>query len=62
MVGVAAFVLEDDTALDELVDAAADGALVHLKQFAGGLAVEYETVVLSDKRKNLEQQSQVCSL
>lgn len=62
VVGVAAFVLEDDSALDELVDAAADGALVHLKQFTGGFAVEHEAVVLSDKRKDIEQQPEVCAL
>ena len=62
VVGIAAFVFEDDSALDEFVDAAADGALVHLKQFAGDLAVEHEAVVLSDKRKDIEQQPQVCSL
>lgn len=32
VVCVASFVLEDNPSLDEFVDAAADGALVHLKQ------------------------------
>ena len=49
MVCVAGLVLEDDSALDEVVDAAADGALVHLEHFAGCLAIQQEAVVLSDE-------------
>lgn len=49
MVCVAGLVLEDDSALDEFVDAAADGALVHLEHFAGCLAIQQEAVVLSDE-------------
>ena len=62
VVCVAGLVLEDDPALDEFVDAAADGALVHLKHFAGCLAIQQETVVFADKRKDVEQQPQVCAL
>lgn len=54
VVCVATFVLEDDSALDEFVDAAADGALVHLEHFAGCLAAQQEAVVSADKRKNVE--------
>ena len=49
VVCVASFVLEDNPSLDEFVDAAADGALVHLKHFAGCLAIQQEAVVLSDE-------------
>lgn len=62
MVCVAGLVLEDDSALDEFVDAAADGAFVHLELFAGCLAIQQEAVVFADKRKDIEQQPQVCSL
>lgn len=44
---VAGLVLEDDSALDEFVDAAAYGALVHLKHFAGCLAIRQEVVVFA---------------
>ena len=59
VVCVAGLVLEDDSALNELVDAAADGALVHLKHLAGGLAIQQEAVIFADKRKDVEQQPQV---
>ena len=59
MVCVACLVLKDDSALDEFVDAAADGALVHLKHLAGGLAIQQEAVIFADKRKDVEQQPQV---
>lgn len=62
VVCVACLVLKDDSALDEFVDAAADGAFVHQEHFAGCLAIQQETVVFSDKRKDVEQQPQVCSL
>ena len=45
--------------LCQIVDAAADGALVHLKHLAGGLAIQQETIVFTDKRKDVEQQPQV---
>lgn len=61
MIFVAGLALEDDSALDEFVDAAADGALVHLKHLAGNFAIQQEVVVFADKRKDVEQQSQVCS-
>ena len=44
VVCVACLVLKDDSALDEFVDAAADGALVHLSHLAGGLAIRQEAV------------------
>lgn len=59
VVCVASFVLEDNPSLDEFVDAAADGALVHLNHFAGCLAIQQETIVFTDKRKDVEQQPQV---
>ena len=59
VVCVACLVLKDDSALDEFVDAAADGALVHLKHLAGGLAIQQEAVIFADKRKDVEQQPQV---
>ena len=59
VVCVACLVLKDDSALDEFVDAAADGALVHLKHLAGCLAIKQETIVFTDKRKDVEQQPQV---
>lgn len=62
MVRVAGLVLEDDSALDKFVDAAADGTLVHLEHFAGCLAIQQEAVVFTDKRKDVEQQPQVCAL
>ena len=49
MVCVACLVLKDDSALDEFVDAAADGAFVHQEHFAGCLAIQQEAVVLSDE-------------
>ena len=59
VVCVACLVLEDDPALDEFVDATADGALVHLELFAGCLAIQQEAVVFADKRKDIEQQPQL---
>lgn len=56
---VAGLVLEDNPSLDEFVDAAADGALVHLEHFAGCLAIQQEAVIFTDKRKDVEQQPQV---
>ena len=56
VVCVAGLVLEDDSALDKFVDAAADGTLVHLEHFAGCLAIQQEAVVFADKRKDIEQQ------
>ena len=44
VVCVASPVLEDHPALDNFVDAAADGALVHLTHLAGGLAIRQEAV------------------
>ena len=49
VVCVACLVLKDDSALDEFVDAAADGAFVHQEHFAGCLAIQQEAVVLSDE-------------
>ena len=53
VVCVAGIVLEDDPALDKFVDAAADGALVHLKHLAGCLAIQQEAVVFTDKRNSV---------
>lgn len=58
VVCVASPVFEDDPALDEFVDAAADGALVHLEHLTGGLAIQKEAVIFADKRKDVEQQPQ----
>ena len=44
VVCVASPVLEDNPALDRLVDTTADGALVHLTHLAGGLAIRQEAV------------------
>ena len=46
VVCVASLVLEDNPALDNFVDAAADVALVHLTHLAGGLAIRQEAVIL----------------
>ena len=62
VVCVASPVLEDNPALDKLLDAVADGALLHLKHLVGGLAIQQETVIFADKRKDVEQQPQVCAL
>ena len=59
VVCVACLVLKDDSALDEFVDAAADGAFVHQEHFAGCLAIQQEAVIFADKRKDVEQQPQV---
>ena len=49
VVCVACLVLKNDSALNEFVDAAADGAFVHQEHFAGCLAIHQEAVVLSDE-------------